>query len=54
MEKPPDYTTERYLRDLRDAARVKRTAPLPVPQPVPPVEPAHSLRSPPNQADDSL
>jgi hypothetical protein len=38
----PDYTTERYLRDLRDAARVKRTAPLPLPQPTRPVEPVRS------------
>ena len=29
MRKPPDFTTERYLRDLRDEARVKRAAATP-------------------------
>ena len=33
MQNPPDFTTERYLRDLRDAARVNRAGAQPALEP---------------------
>jgi hypothetical protein len=45
VRKPPDFTTERYLRDLSDAADAKRAADPPPPAPEPPPLPPQTAVS---------
>jgi hypothetical protein len=48
MGKPPDFTTERYLRDLHEAGRAKRAPVAPVPEPEPVAPAPEPITDPPS------